>query len=234
MTLTVPLVVLAGVISFASPCFLPVVPAYVGYIAGSRAGGTVVPRSRALLQATAFVLGFSTVFMGLWLSLGLVGHALADHRDLLRIAGGGVLVVMGLVLAGWVNLRVFSRDYRLTPRLDTAQSPTVGRSLLLGVAFAAGWTPCIGPILGGVLTLASTSGTVGEGALLLTAYSLGLGVPFVLVALGAHSLTARLGWLAHHHRLVSGISGSLLVVLGFLMITNRFARLASLIPALGL
>lgn len=241
---TVPLATLAGVVSFASPCFLPIVPAYVSYVAGDHGTGTATgaaaagagrhTRLRAAAQALVFVAGFTLVFVSLWVSLGLVGYALADHRDLLRILGGAVLLLMGLHLAGLLRLSVLLRQVRLPLPAPAAGRPRVGRSFLLGVAFAAGWTPCIGPILGGVIGLATTTGSVGEGTVLLLAYSLGLGLPFVLVAVGAESLTRRLSWLRRHHDAVSFVAGLLLVALGFLMITDRFGQLAGLVPALGL
>ncbi|WP_289017186.1 cytochrome c biogenesis CcdA family protein [uncultured Ornithinimicrobium sp.] len=235
---TVPLATLAGVVSFASPCFLPIVPAYVSYVAGDDAGaGTGAgghTRLRAAAQALVFVAGFTLVFVSLWVSLGLVGYALADHRDLLRVLGGAVLLLMGLHLAGVLQLSVLLRQVRLPLPAPVPGRPRVGRSFLLGVAFAAGWTPCIGPILGGVIGLATTTGSVGEGTVLLLAYSLGLGLPFVLVAVGAESLTGRLSWLGRHHDAVSLVAGLLLVALGFLMITDRFGQLAGLVPALGL
>jgi len=232
MSLSLPLAALAGVASFASPCFLPVVPAWIGYVAGSdRSAGY---RTRASTQALMFMAGFTVVFVSVWVSLGLVGHALADHRVLLRIVGGAILIVMGLHLAGIVNLSVLHRQFRATPRVIPADGPRLGRSFLLGLAFAAGWTPCIGPILGGVIGLASTTGSVGEGTVLLLAFSLGLGLPFLLVAVGADSITSHLGWFQRHQRAISMTSGLLLVLLGFLMVTNRFAQLAALAPVLGL
>ncbi len=232
MSLTMPLVALAGVASFASPCFLPVVPAWVGYVAGSdRSAGH---RARALGQGVVFMAGFTVVFVSLWVSLGLVGHALAEHRTLLRIIGGAILMVMGLHLAGIINLSLLHRQFRATPNISAARGPRYSRSFLLGLAFAAGWTPCIGPILGGVIGLASTTGSIGEGTVLLLAYSLGLGVPFLLVAVGADFITHRLGWFQHHQRAMSLTSGLLLVLLGFLMMTDQFSRLAAFVPSLGL
>lgn len=227
-----PLVALAGVASFASPCFLPVVPAWVGYVAGS--DRSTSGRVRALSQALVFMAGFTVVFVSLWVSLGLVGHALADHRTLLRILGGAILMLMGLHLAGIVNLSVLHRQFRATPLVTSTTGPRYSRSFLLGLAFAAGWTPCIGPILGGVIGLASTTGSIGDGTVLLLAYSLGLGVPFVLVAVGADFITGRLGWFQRHQRAISLTSGLMLVFLGFMMITDQFSRLAALIPSLGL
>lgn len=232
MVLSAPVAALAGVVSFASPCFLPIVPVFVAYLVGTDAAGA--RRRAALAQALTFVLGFTTVFVGLWASIGLVGYLIGDHRDLLRIGGGVVLVVLGLHVAGLVRLPVLDRSVRAAVRVDLAQRPTYRRSALLGLAFGAGWTPCIGPILGGVLGLATAGESVGQGTVLLLAYALGLGVPFVLVALGATAVSRRLSWLTRHQGAVAVVSGLFLGSTGLLMITDLFSRLAGLAPAFGL
>lgn len=230
-TLTVPIATLAGVVSFASPCFLPIVPTFVGYIVGGRPGTvTTITRREAIAQSLVFVAGFTVVFVGLWASIGLVGYVIGDHRDLLRIIGGAVMMVLGLHLVGL--LRIGFLDRTMQPRMDhdTSQPPSYRRSALLGLAFGAGWTPCIGPVLGGVLGLATVSGTVGEGVVLLLAYSAGIAIPFVLVALGAKEVATRLRWFAKHYRAVQVVAGSVLIITGFLMVTNLFARLAGMLP----
>lgn len=230
---------LAGVVSFASPCCLPLVPAYVGYMVGAAPDGLANRRMVAFRQSLAFVLGFSAVFIALWASVGLVGYMLRDYAGILRQVGGAILVFLGLHVAGVINIAALYREVRLPvgPLGGSASfgavpaaRPGYARSALLGVTFAAGWTPCIGPILGGIIGLASVTSSVAEGTLLLVAYSTGLAVPFVLVALGATSVSHRLGWLRQHHRAVSVVTGVMLVAVGFLMITNTFARLSPLIP----
>lgn len=231
----------AGVVSFASPCCLPLVPAYLGYMVGSDS----VAKSRrrdALVEALFFVGGFSIVFISLWASVGLIGYALRDQAWILRQVGGGVLVFMGLHVAGVINVAALYREVhlpipaRLAPAgmgfgQTHAGPPSHGRSAMLGVVFAAGWTPCIGPILGGIIGLASVSTSVVEGTGLLVAYAAGLGVPFVLMAVGANSISRHLGFLRTHNTAVSRVTGAMLIVVGFLMITNTFVRLSSLIPA---
>lgn len=230
----------AGVASFASPCCLPMVPVWISYIVG---GNAVAGRSRrtALAQSVAFVAGFTVVFVALWASLGLVGYLLRDYAALLRQVAGGVLIVMGLHVAGLISLPFLANQVSLgTGRLVrrdatgavVAAAPNVGRSALFGVVFAAGWTPCVGPTLGAILGLASLRETVGQGAVLLAAYSLGLGLPFVLVALGADAVRRRLSWFIRHEAAVSLVTGALLVVVGFLMITNLFVKLNQFIPQL--
>ncbi len=229
----------AGVVSFASPCCLPLVPAYVGYMVGADPGISARRRD-ALVESLFFVFGFSLVFISLWASVGLVGYALRDQAWLLRYLGGAVLVFMGLHVAGVINIAALYREVRLPlGRLQPAGmgfgehhtgAPSHSRSAMLGVVFAAGWTPCVGPILGGIIGLASVSASVAQGTALLIAYAAGLGLPFVLVALGATSVSHRLGWLRAHQTAVSRMTGAMLIVVGFLMITNTFARLSSLIP----
>jgi cytochrome c-type biogenesis protein len=235
---------LAGIVSFASPCCLPLVPAYVGYMVGAAPESGARRRLLALRQALAFVAGFSAVFVGLWASIGLIGYVFPDYAWVLRQVGGAVIVFMGLHVAGVINVAALYREVRLPigPKGDggfgfgaaSAAAPSYGRSALLGVVFAAGWTPCVGPILGGILGLATVSASVTEGTVLLVAYAAGLAVPFVLVAVGASAVSDRLAWFRRHHQAVSIVTGAMLVLVGFLMITNSFARLSTLVPQFGI
>jgi cytochrome c-type biogenesis protein len=236
------LALLAGVVSFASPCCLPLVPAYVGYMVGAAPDGIDNRRVIALRQSLAFVAGFSVVFIALWASVGVIGYLFRDYVSLLREIGGAVLVFMGLHVAGVINVAALYREVRLPVGPFAGSTsfgggpvpPSYGRSALLGVTFAAGWTPCVGPILGGIIGLASVSSSVGEGTVLLVAYALGLAIPFVLVAVGATSVSDRLGWFRDHHTLVSAVTGAMLVAVGVLMITNTFAQLSRLVPSFGI
>jgi len=237
---------LAGVVSFASPCCLPLVPAYIGYMVGATGEAD---RRRSFLHGLAFVTGFTLVFVAFWASIGAIGYALADNAKYLRMIGGAVLIVFGLQVAGVINLRALWRDTRPMPAFGGAMAgggtvalggspagigaPGYGRSLLFGVVFAAGWSPCIGPILGGIIGLASSTASVAQGTVLLLAYAAGLAVPFLAVAMGATWVARRLGWVGRHHRAVSLVSGALLVVLGVLMVTNLLARLAAFTAPLG-
>src|SRR5665811_1934954 len=251
---------LGGVVSFASPCCLPLVPAYVGYMVGAT---DTADRRRSLFHGLAFVVGFTLVFVAFWAPIGAIGYALADNAKYLRQLGGAVLIVFGLQVAGVINLRALWRDTRPMPAFGGAmggagtmtsramvgggtmtlgggpgagmrlRGPGYGRSLLFGVVFAAGWSPCIGPILGGIIGLASTTGSVAQGTVLLLAYAAGLAVPFLAVAMGATWVARRLGWVGRHHRVVSLVSGAMLIGLGVLMVTNLLARLAALTAPLG-
>ncbi len=234
--LSVTLALLAGVVSFASPCFLPVVPVFVGSVVGVGPDGAP-PRRAALANALWFVLGFGSVFVALWASVGLLGYAVGGYRPVLRVAGGAVLVVMGLHVAGLVRVPVLDRQWR--PLSNGSRSGATGsagvrpsgrRAALLGVAFGAGWTPCIGPVLGAVIGLAATGDDVARGTGLLVAYTLGLGVPFVLVAVGADAVGRRLGWLRRHHLAVSLTGGALLVGTGFALLSGVYGRLSALVP----
>lgn len=237
---------LAGIVSFASPCCLPLVPVFVSYMVGTAEPDSPAARRIALRQSLVFVLGFSAVFIALWASVGLVGYALRGYTTLLRQIGGIALIVMGLHVAGLINIPALYRERRVNlarvgggsaPGPDgvpAVMTPSYSRSALLGVAFAAGWTPCIGPILGGIIGLASVSSSVGAGALLLAVYALGLGVPFILVAVGASAVQQKLSWFRRHAAQVSVVSGATLMIVGFLMFTNLFIRLSGTLPRFGI
>jgi cytochrome c-type biogenesis protein len=236
---------LAGIVSFASPCCLPMVPAYVSYIVGTTPADSPTARRVAFKQSLAFVLGFSIVFVGLWVSLGLVGYLLRDYVPVLRVAGGAILIVMGLHVAGLIQISALYRTVsvptgRLIGKSETGDgtvkvlAPSYGRSTLIGMAFAAGWTPCIGPILGGIIGLASLNSSVGQGAVLLVVYALGLGIPFILVAVGATAANRKLVWFRRHEAGVSLVTGGMLIVVGFLMITNLFVKLSGALPNIGI
>ncbi|MDR1799017.1 MAG: cytochrome c biogenesis protein CcdA [Bifidobacteriaceae bacterium] len=229
MTLTVPIVLLAGIVSFASPCFLPVVPVFVGYMTGQAAGATTPRRWAAAAQAGVFMAAFAVVFAALWALVGLIGWAAADAKPALRVVGGAILVLLGLHTAGLINIPLIDRPLRAGYHPDPAAPPAWRRSLLLGLAFGAGWTPCIGPVLGGVLGLTTTTDSLAGGLGLLAVYTLGLGLPFVLVCAGATHLTGRLKWFTRHHRGVAWVTGGLLVAVGFLIITDLFSRLSALV-----
>ncbi len=229
MEITLPVALLAGLVSFASPCFLPIVPAFVGQLVGTGAGR--VSGRAALGNALCFVAGFSAVFIALWASLGMVGRSLGPYAVYARIAGGAVLVFMGLHVAGVLSIGPLNGMVRASMPRGSASPLRAG---LMGVVFGAGWTPCIGPILSGILALATMSATAWSGLSLMSAYCLGLGAPIVAVALGSAQVTRRFDWFRRHHVGVSLASGSLLVAVGFLMITNLFAKLAGLVPELGI
>jgi cytochrome c-type biogenesis protein len=175
VTPTLPLAFAAGVLSFLSPCVLPLVPSYLAYVGGS----AQAERSLVVRNGLFFTLGFGLVFVALGASASFLGSLLRGHKDLLTVVGGVLVIAFGLVMLGVIKVPFLYRDSRPQFR---GESNTPAGALLLGMAFAAGWTPCIGPILGGILTLAGASGTLGQGVGLLAVYSLGLAVPFLLAA----------------------------------------------------
>lgn len=220
MTPTLSLAFSAGILSFLSPCVLPLVPSYLAYVGGSGAA----KRSILLRNALLFVVGFSSIFIALGASASALGSLLRSQRELLTIGGGVLVIAFGLVLLGVIRLPVLMRDTRVQARHDA--STPVG-AVLLGMAFAAGWTPCIGPVLGGILTLAGASGTLLEGVTMLAVYSAGLAVPFLLAALALDPFLRVSRRLRHWLPWVERAAGGLLVIAGVLMVTGTYTRLNS-------
>jgi cytochrome c-type biogenesis protein len=216
--------VVAGVLSFTSPCALPLVPGYLGYMSGVSGS-----RGRTMASAGVFVAGFALVFTALGASASAAAALIADHRQLLDRLAGAVIIGLGLFLIGLVRLPALMREER--PLLAHVRPGPEG-ALLLGIAFAFGWTPCIGPILGAILALAATTGTATEGALLLLLYSLGLGIPFLLAALFLDRFRRVSAWLRHRLAVIEVAGGVLLVGMGILVFTERLN--AVLAPALDL
>lgn len=234
---------LAGLLSFLSPCVLPLVPGYVSMLSGTakqadegaapNASGAVavaappargVWRSEALLRnALFFVLGFSVVFIGLGAAATSVGHVLRTYRVLLGEISGIVVILFGLHLLGVIKISALYSDKRL--RAQRSGSTGLG-AFVIGFAFAFGWTPCIGPILGTILLLAAGQNTVGQGIYLLVVYSLGLAVPFLLTALALDRFATFYKGFRRHLHTVELISGGLLVLIGVLLLTNRFTVLS--------
>lgn len=212
----------AGVFTFLTPCVLPMVPIYLANLGGTVSLSGEANRWVILFNALLFVAGFTVIFVLAGASLGLLGVALPANT--LRIVGGAVLIVFGLFLL--VSTRVPWLNYEM--RLSRSLSGTAGylRSFLLGGAFALGWTPCVGPILGGILMLAMASQTVWTAVYLLTAYSLGLGLPFIAVGLALGAALPVVRWLRRWSMWVSIVSGVLLIIVGALMLSNLLFRLA--------
>jgi len=220
----VALALLAGVISFTSPCCLPLMPGYLSYVGGVGGGelGSVQVRRRVLGAALLFVAGFATVFTLLGASATLAGSFLLFKRPVFLKFAGGFVILMGLVTAGVLRVPFLYREVRLD--LSRIRSGPLG-AVPLGMAFALGWTPCIGPVLAGILTAAAATQTALSGAGLLFVYSLGLGVPFVLLALGYARAGKVFGWLRRHGRVIEVLGGAVLVTMGILMITGQWLQL---------
>ncbi len=223
MLLAVPFAVLAGLASFASPCVLPLVPGYLGFVSGMAASGTgrqadgtlaTVRKGRLLLGVGLFVAGFTVVFVVLGVLAGSVGQVLLRNSDLISRVLGVVVIVMGLVFAGWLPIAQTERRIHVAPTAGLWGAP------LLGLVFGLGWVPCIGPTLVAVYTLALDQASAGRGALLSVAYCLGLGLPFLLVALGMERSQRVLGFLRTHRVAVMRIGGGLLVAVGIALVTG--------------
>ncbi|MCX6025302.1 MAG: cytochrome c biogenesis protein CcdA [Chloroflexi bacterium] len=219
---------LAGVASFLSPCVFALVPAYVGYLGGiaSHSGAGAAPgRWRVFSHGVAFVIGFSLVFIGLGAAASAVGQMLFDMRGWLGRIGGVIVIIFGLHTMGIINLPFLNAD----TRRQAAPDPSWGyiSSGLMGVFFSAGWAPCVGPVLGAVLTLALDSGSLGRGVLLLVAYSAGMAVPFLLAALGIGRVSEWLRRYSRYLRYVSLATGALLVIIGVMLLLGVFQRLAA-------
>ncbi|BAW93388.1 cytochrome c biogenesis membrane protein [Actinomyces sp. Chiba101] len=267
-SVSVPVALLAGLMAFVSPCFLPLVPALLAHLAGrgsaaaaqipslrrapvltrddlGRAvgGGTAVPLrapavgktarlapNRVVLNAIAFVLGFSAVFVGLWALVVTGAVALGPHRRTLRLVGGALLVIMGLHAVGLLRIRALDRalggGLGDVGRSGTGATPV--SSLLMGCGFALGWSPCIGPVLGAIIALASQAASAWQGLALMAVFCAGLGAPVIVLALGIERAAARTAWLRAHGRAIRIASGILLIAVGALMTMDLLAPLSGL------
>ncbi len=218
------LAVVAGLVSITSPCCLPLIPSYVSYVSSLPVGEMAEAEGRrlALESSLLFVAGFTIVFTALGLTASVIGTVLLANLALLTQVAGVFILFMGLAALGLFPRRWLQRELRL----DLHRVPR-GRAgaLPLGMAFAAGWTPCIGPVLATILTLAASSGSVLAGGALLALYSVGLGIPFVAIAVGYHRLGRSLGWLRRHGRAIERVGGVVLVVVGLGYISGRWVQL---------
>lgn len=226
----------AGIVSFLSPCVLPLVPGYVAFLTGLSVGEiSEGQRFRdVLVPSLLFVAGFSAVFVALGASASLLGSLLKEYRHVLTIVGGVLVFAFGVLLVGLFRVPWLYRE----ARMDLARSRSFGRwaAPVMGMAFAFGWTPCVGPVLGSILLLAGTQGGVAGGAALLLVYSAGLAVPFLATALLLGRLTGALTWVTRHSIVLNRTAGVLLMALGILITTGRLAVLtawlARLLPGL--
>lgn len=226
LALAIPVALLAGVVSFLSPCVLPLVPGYLSYVTGlsgadlaDRAGGSV-HRGRTVLGTLLFVLGFSAVFVSLGALFGGIGSTLLEYQDAITRVLGALTIVLGLAFLG--VLPGMQREFRVhrAPAAGLVGAP------LLGVLFGLGWTPCIGPTLGAVQSLALSSASAGRGALLTFAYCIGLGLPFIAAAVAFHRALGAFGWVKRHYVWVMRLGGGMLIVLGLLLVTGLWDALS--------
>lgn len=217
----------AGLVSFFSPCVLPLVPAYLSMVTGVSVTdiqeGTKGTRLRVMRGTLLFLGGFTLVFMLLGVGASAIGAFLRENRNLMNWISGLVIIAFGILLIGFIRPGFIEQERRF--RVDKALGGW--GAPVMGAAFAFGWTPCVGPILGAVLTYAATEGTVAKGAWLLFVYSLGLGIPFLVTGLLMSEMSGVFGWVKRHFRAINVTAGTILVIFGLLMITNNVTRISN-------
>jgi len=232
-----PLAFLAGIMSFLSPCVLPLLPSYVSFITGVSFEDLTTGADRrkirylTITNSLTFILGFSTVFVALGASSSAVGKFMFEYQEWIRIGGGILIIVFGLFVAGFLKMDFLMRDKKV--HLSGKPAGYVG-TFLVGMTFAAGWTPCIGPILGTILLYASSQGSAFYGFKLLAVYSLGLALPFFISSLAMNSFLSYSKKLMRYMRVIMIISGLLLILFGILLLTNRVREFTGFLPDFGI
>lgn len=212
---------LEGIITFISPCLLPMLPIYISYFAGGGERST----QKTLTGALGFVTGFTLVFVAMGALAGTVGGFLKTHQTAVNLLSGLVVIFFGLNFLGVFKLNLFRGAGQ---RMNTSEL-NFGSALLFGIVFSVGWTPCVGAFLGSALMLASQQGHVLEGMLMLLAYSMGLGIPFLLSAVLIEYLKSAFNWIKRNYRVINAVSGGFLVLVGILMATGMLGRLLALL-----
>ena len=224
----------AGFISFLSPCVLPLIPGYISYISGESLGDIVEKQKKVILKTVLFSLGFSLVFISFGATASLIGNILLENSNTLRIIAGIIIIIFSLQLIGILNLNLLNQEKRFQTK---NYSNNLFFPVLVGAAFGFGWTPCIGPVLGSILTLAAVESSIGKGILLLSFYSLGLAIPFILSGYGISKFLAFSKNFRKNIKIVSVTGGVILLITGILILTNKLQALGyfilEAIPILG-
>jgi len=228
----------AGLLSFISPCVLPLVPSYLSYITGLSVENLAKVEERErfksaiMVNAILFIAGFSTVFIAFGASASLIGQVLYEYQDIIRKIGGILIIIFGLYLLGILKLNILMTERRLV-HFESRPVGYLG-SFLIGTAFAAGWTPCVGPVLGTILAYASTTESMSGGVMLLSAYSIGLGLPFFLTAFGMDTFLSYFKSLRSYLGGVSFVSGGLLILVGIMIFTDSVTLFTSFLERNGI
>ena len=224
----------AGFISFLSPCVLPLIPGYISYISGESLGDIVEKQKKVILKTVLFSLGFSLVFISFGATASFIGNILLENSNTLRIIAGIIIIIFSLQLIGILNLNFLNQEKRFQTK---NYSNNLFFPVLVGAAFGFGWTPCIGPVLGSILTLAAVESSIGKGILLLSFYSLGLAIPFILSGYGISKFLAFSKNFRKNIKIVSVTGGVILLITGILILTNKLQALGyfilEAIPILG-
>ena len=224
----------AGFISFLSPCVLPLIPGYISYISGESLGDIVEKQKKVILKTVLFSLGFSLVFISFGATASLIGNILLENSNTLRIIAGIIIIIFSLQLIGILNLNFLNQEKRFQTK---NYSNNLFFPILVGAAFGFGWTPCIGPVLGSILTLAAVESSIGKGIILLSFYSLGLAIPFILSGYGISKFLAFSKNFRKNIKVVSVTGGVILLITGILILTNKLQALGyfilEAIPILG-
>ncbi|MCJ7580247.1 MAG: cytochrome c biogenesis protein CcdA [Candidatus Aminicenantes bacterium] len=224
----------AGLISFLSPCILPMIPSYLAFITGisleelSQDQNLKKVRKSVITNSLLFILGFSILFIAMGASATFIGKFLAKNIRWLEIIGGTFVVILGLHFAGLFKIKFLERERKI--HLDKKPLGALG-TVLVGMAFGAGWTPCVGPILGSILTMAAATQNVAKGIILLISYSIGLGIPFLLTGLLIHKFFEYFKTIRKYFRVITLVGGILLVIIGLLLITGYFTTISSFLGA---
>jgi cytochrome c-type biogenesis protein len=227
---------LGGILSFLSPCILPLLPSYVSYITGVsfedfKTGDKALIRKLTLLNSLAFVIGFSSIFILLGVSSAFVGSILGYYYDEIRIIGGIIIIFLGLYVMGVFKVGFLSRERRI--HLRSKPGGYIG-SFIIGLTFAAGWTPCFGPILGSILFFASTAGSAMYGFKLLLIYSVGLAIPFLTISLAMNTFLSHFSAIQKYMRVIMILSGLLVIAFGIVLLTDSAYFLLRIAPDLGI